>query len=147
MRGTRAIGVLLLAACGGGAMAGGSGMGPLPSIEELQAVERWQVVQLPGVSVLPETEPPTLQFEANGRASGRSGCNQFGGGFERTAESLTFSQLISTKMACPGNRMDVEAAYLGALQATRSATLSDGALSLLAEDGSLLARLVPAGGT
>lgn len=134
---------VLIAACGGGAMTSG-GAGAQPALDALRAVEQWEVVQLPGVSTLPGTDRPTLMFGADDRVSGRTGCNQYGGGFERTEQSFTFTQMVSTRMACTdGNRMEVEAAWLRALEATRSLSLEDRALSLLGADGALLARLVP----
>lgn len=136
------LGLVLLSACGSATVAGGGGS--QPTVDALLAVDRWEVVQLPGVSALPETNGPTLAFTADGRASGTTGCNQYGGGFERTDTSFTFTQMVSTRMACQeGNRMEVEAAWLRALEATRSLTLADQVLSLFAEDGALLARLVP----
>lgn len=138
-------GLIVLAACGGSAAtAGGPAFGAVPTVEALQAVETWQVVQLPGVAALPTTDRPTMQFTEDGSVAGRTGCNQYSGSYERTDAGVTFGQMVSTRMACPDGRMEVETAFLAALEATRSLALNDQALSLLGEDGMLLARLVPA---
>lgn len=138
-------GLIVLAACGGGAaMGGGPAFGAVPTAEALQAVAEWQVVQLPGVAALPSTDRPTMQFTEDARVAGRTGCNQYSGSYERTDASVTFGQMVSTRMACPGGRMELETAFLAALDATRSLALNDQALSLLGEGGTLLARLVPA---
>lgn len=140
---------LAVAACGGSSMAGGGGGDDdrMPSVEELQAGGVWELVQLPGIGALPATNRPSLEFEVEGRVGGRTGCNQFGGEFTRTEDALTFGELISTKMACTeGNRMEVEAAFVGALQNTRGATLEERTLTLVSADGSVLARLVSTAG-
>ncbi|MFN4025235.1 MAG: META domain-containing protein [Hyphomonas sp.] len=44
--------------------------------------------------------PLSIRFDKEGRASGFSGCNSFGGGYEESAGKVTFSPLASTLMAC-----------------------------------------------
>ncbi|TVP52537.1 MAG: META domain-containing protein [Halomonadaceae bacterium] len=79
----------------------------------LQGVE-WQVQQLGGQPV--QDLGLTLQFTPEGRVSGHSGCNRFFGQYQLTGEGLTIGSLGSTKMACPGDPMTVEAHFLEQLQ-------------------------------
>src|SRR5262245_18186693 len=60
----------------------------------------------------------------SGRVAGFSGCNQYGGPFTITADSIKFGALFSTKMACVDWPMEVESKYLGALAAITSYSLS-----------------------
>jgi uncharacterized lipoprotein YbaY/heat shock protein HslJ len=72
------------------------------------------------------------------RVRGFAGCNNFFGGYRLDDQSLSFSQIGSTMMACPGG-MDTEQAFLQALGATTRAEVSGQILSLYAND-QLLAR-------
>jgi heat shock protein HslJ len=63
--------------------------------------------------VLPNA-PITLTFDVNG-AGGSSGCNTYGGAFAYNAGALTFSNIISTLMACEEPIMTQESTYLAAL--------------------------------
>ena len=47
---------------------------------------------------LPDVDT-TLTFE-NGQMSGNVGCNGFGGGYELSGETITFSGIMSTMMFC-----------------------------------------------
>ena len=61
----------------------------------------------------------TLAF-AEGRVSGRGGCNHYSGPVEIGAQTLKIGALISTKMACVENGlMQQESAYLNALQSAQ----------------------------
>lgn len=135
-----------LIACGGAATSGGGA--PAMSTEEAQAALRanaWELVQLPGISTLPGSERPFLEFGEDGRATGYSGCNQMGGAYDVDGTSLTFGPMVMTRRACLDNRQEVENTFARAIEATARLRVQDGALSLLGEDGGLLARLVPRG--
>lgn len=101
----------------------------------------WTLVEVNGMPVDPAAlnRPATLLLDDQGRASGNSGCNQFGGSYTLEGADLHFGGIAMTRMACPG-RMDVETAYAAALEATRAWRLTDGMLELLADDV-VLARL------
>ena len=86
----------------------------------------------------------TLSTE-DSRASGSSGCNQMGGAYTLNGESLQFSQMISTKMACEPQLMDQESRIHAALEATRRWAISGDTLILYADGDSVGARLIPAG--
>ena len=59
---------------------------------------------------------PYFRFGEDGRVSGHGGCNSFGGGYTLNGRKVTFSQMFSTRMACPGEIMTVEHNFLQALE-------------------------------
>lgn len=87
--------------------------------QDTLAAHDWEAFELKGKPISTPT-PVTLSF-TEGRASGRSGCNQYSGAVEYGARSIRFQAMISTKMACAGEGvMQTEADYLQALQAAES---------------------------
>lgn len=79
---------------------------------------------------------PALQFDLkNGKVFGNNGCNQLNGGVEVEGESLTFGQMVSTKMACQGN---MESRFMDALQQVNRYTVRQGELMLLSENDTLM---------
>ncbi|MEX1071447.1 MAG: META domain-containing protein [Anaerolineales bacterium] len=102
---------LLLAACTPGA-----------SGHEL-AGTNWQLVSIDGNAQVGEAiggQPVTISFESNGQVGGSGGCNSYGGSYEANASAgaITFSEIVSTLMACMDNGiMEVEASYFAALNA------------------------------
>ena len=59
----------------------------------------------------------TLAFSEAGKIAGNGSCNRFFGSAEINGNSIKFSALGSTRMACPEEVMNQEAKYLEALQA------------------------------
>ena len=112
------------------------------------ASTRWQLVPAEDASAAPGegVRVPFLQLtEADGRASGFSGCNRYSGSYTRAGESqLRFGQMASTRMACPG-RMEQEQRYLAMLSTVRAYDIDDRLLTLLDEQGNELARFTPGG--
>lgn len=62
----------------------------------------------------------TIAFTADGRLAGTAGCNRYFGNYEARGEALAISQVGATRMACPPPAMEVERAYLAALDAVRA---------------------------
>lgn len=89
---------------------------------------------------------PTLQFAADGTASGSTGCNRFSTAAKADGRGgLSFSPTAVTKMAClDGDRMAVETRFLEALSATRGARHQGSRLLLLDADDRVLIELDPA---
>jgi len=52
--------------------------------------------------------------------SGSAGCNSYGGAFQYNAGTLTFTNLVTTLMACEESVNAQETAYMGALMAATS---------------------------
>lgn len=86
----------------------------------------------------------TLHFSQDGQAGGSAGCNSFGAQYQTSDGQISFSQVISTLMACADeNVMTQEHAYLQALQAAGTYTLSEGRLTLTTQDGNTVLNFVP----
>lgn len=94
----------------------------------------WTLTQIDGAAV-DASVGATLTFSADGKATGVGGCNGFGGSYSTSGTNVTFSELVSTEMACIGPKMDVETQYLGALQGTDSFSLSGDALVISGANG------------
>lgn len=89
----------------------------LASVTACQAADlsgtTWTVTRLAGAELT--DRPPTLEIEGNA-VSGFAGCNRYAGKVEIKGDSLRFSRLIATRMACLGPGMAVEDAFLKALE-------------------------------
>src|SRR5262249_3668567 len=117
---------LLLAGCtgAGGPPASGSIVGPV-----------WVAEEIAGAAAIGDA-PITLQLGADNRASGRGGCNGYGGPYTLAGDALSFGPLAATKMACAPEAMDQEQRYFDALaKVKRYAVADDGALLLVTEEG------------
>lgn len=79
-----------------------------------------------------------LRFEA-GRVGGLGGCNRFGAKYVLDGDLLSFSPLMSTRMACRPDLMRAEQAFFEMLGKVRSMTLAGETLTLLDGDGAVLA--------
>lgn len=85
------------------------------------------------VSSIPDNVPATIQFNADGSVGISPGCNSVGGSYAINENSITFSELITTDMACIGPRGDVEAAVMAVLSAESITFAIDaGSLTLMA---------------
>lgn len=74
----------------------------------------------------------TLQFDDAGHGGGSAGCNSYGGDYEIENDSITFSPIVSTMMACADEDvMDQEQRYLTALQAASRYELQDDGQQLM----------------
>ena len=74
---------------------------------------RWQVESIitgDAVSSLPAAVEAHMTFTADGRVSGSTGCNQFSGAYQATADTITFGQIGMTKKACTGGANTLEMA-------------------------------------
>jgi heat shock protein HslJ/uncharacterized membrane protein len=78
----------------------------------------------------------TMAFDSEGRVNGKGGCNRYMGGYELTAERLTFKPAAASMMACPPPAMEIEQAFFAALP-TVTGVRADGAgrLVLTKADG------------
>jgi copper homeostasis protein (lipoprotein) len=103
----------------------------------------WRLDELNGKAVTtPEgmKEPSLVLATEDSRAHGFAGCNNFFGQFETADDSLAFSAMGATMMACPEG-MDTEQGFLAALGATARYEISGLFLELYDADNKLLARL------
>jgi len=100
----------------------------------------WTIASINDAAPAAERET-AMRFTAD-RVSGNAGCNSFGGGYSFVGGVMTMTQLISTKMACPGPGMGQESAVFKILQRPLTVTAEeDGSLTLSSEAGTI--RLTP----
>lgn len=101
----------------------------------LQGV-RWKLTAMGGQAV---ALPAWLQFLPDGRLAGSNGCNRLMGAYDISGEGVRFSQLATTRMACPSDIM-AQAGKLDQYLASVHGFSFDaqGALVLKAEQGDLL---------
>ncbi len=119
---------LLLAGCVGAAERAGQGAGAI--VGPVRVAE-----DIAGAAASGEA-PITLQLGADGNASGRGGCNGYGGPYTPAGDALRFGPLAATKMACAPALMDQEQRYFDTLaQVARYAVADDGALLLTTAEG------------
>jgi heat shock protein HslJ len=97
-------------------------------------VGTWLLEDLGGRGVVDMVQT-TIEFEADGRASGNGGCNRFTGSYVFEGGGLTFGPLAGTKRMCPEAMMDQEDRFHRALGAAASVTV-DGPFLLIYFDGS-----------
>ncbi|MBE9602386.1 DUF4377 domain-containing protein [Pedobacter sp. MC2016-24] len=72
---------------------------------------KWKLIQMDGVTQ--ENSPVYMVFDAVKKSvHGKSGCNGFFGGFERTEGKLSFKQMAGTMMACSDERNKLEHQFL-----------------------------------
>lgn len=88
---------------------------------------------------MPEVPRPTLTLSLPDRANGFAGINRYFGTVDFDRESMRFPRIGATRMAGPPERMELERAFLGALERTRTFRLSGNELTLLGEGGTVTA--------
>lgn len=78
-------------------------------------VGSWRLANLGGKGV-PASITTTLEIAADGKVSGRGGCNGFGGTATIQGRVIRFSRMVSTMMACEPDKMAQEQRFLKALE-------------------------------
>ena len=100
----------------------------------------WKLLELGGTAVsVPEggREPHLILAGNDSRLRGHGGCNSFFGQFDHDGDSLRFSAIGSTMMACPEG-MEAEDAFLQALQGVNRFGISGLFLTLYRDDQPLV---------
>jgi heat shock protein HslJ len=122
--------LLFIVGCTGGGGPGGAGEKPASIVGP-----EWRVEEIAGAPVSGES-PITLKLDAGGGASGRGGCNSYGGSYALAGDALHFGPMAATRMACAPALMDQEQRYFDTLaKVERYAVADDGALLLETGDG------------
>lgn len=112
--------------------------------ETTKAFERttWQLTDLAGASVtgVPKGREAHLFFDEGPpqRALGSTGCNRLAASYSLRGSGLKFGPMATTKMACLEG-MELEQAFLAALQAVDGWRIVDRRLVLLDTSGAPLA--------
>ncbi|NWN83954.1 MAG: META domain-containing protein [Halomonas sp.] len=73
------------------------------------------------------------------RLAGSTGCNRMMGQFEHKGDRLSFDQVATTMMACPGEVMELERAFLEALDSVETWQVKGDSLALIGAEGEALA--------
>jgi heat shock protein HslJ/uncharacterized protein YecT (DUF1311 family) len=105
----------------------------------------WWVTEIDGKALAAGVEA-SFAIDAEGRVSGRGGCNRYFGSAEIAGDRLDIGELGSTRMACPEPAMGEEQRLLAALGGVAGWRIEAGRLQLEAEDGTVLVRLEQAAG-
>ena len=71
-----------------------------------------------------------LAFNKDGTITGNSGCNGFGGNYEVDGDKITFSEVVSTLMACDDPRMEQEGVVQQVLTNTATYKIEGNTLTL-----------------
>lgn len=100
----------------------------------------WQPVRLGEMRIADDTRM-FIQFEADGRAFGHSGCNRFTGQFDLNDGELNIGPLAGTRMACPEPAMSFELSFHEALDSASSASATEQFLTLNNALGDTVMRL------
>jgi copper homeostasis protein (lipoprotein) len=99
----------------------------------------WRLVELEGRPMpapSDSTRAPGFTLLVDGhKVQGSAGCNRMMGTYQLTGASLKFGPLATTRMACPA--MDVEQAFLVALDGTTRYEIIGSSLTLYGADGAL----------
>jgi heat shock protein HslJ len=100
----------------------------------------WKVISVNGGGT--QLAPVTIEFGADGRASGNASCNSYSSEYKLDGKSLTFGKTAATMMACSEDLMKAEQNFLATLQGVERGEIApDGALVLHAKDeGRIVAR-------
>lgn len=102
---------------------------------------RWTVETLVSAgmsSSVPAGTAAFVNFTDDGKVTGSTGCNSFGGTAKVDGAKITFGELIMTKMACDGAAGDLEASVLRVLDQALTYRIDGNRLVLEAPDGSSL---------
>jgi putative lipoprotein len=85
----------------------------------------------------------TLEFLADGRVAGSTGCNRYSGAVSIDGSAIRFGPLASTKMACPPPMMDQEQRFSQALAQSVRWRLDGGDLLLFDAGGTQRLHFAP----
>jgi heat shock protein HslJ len=90
-------------------------------------------------SAVPDGIAATAKFEADqGQIAGKAGCNGYSGDYEVDGNSITIGPVATTLMMCEPEVMEVEVAFVAALEAAETFSADEGALEIQYGDGSVL---------
>ncbi|MBP7242379.1 META domain-containing protein [Amaricoccus sp.] len=98
------------------------------------AGSEWRPLTIAG-QPFPEGVEAIVQFGADGRLTGRGGCNRFTGAYSVDGETLTVGPVAATRMACPEPAMSAEAALFAAFEAVATFSRDGADLNFLDADG------------
>jgi heat shock protein HslJ len=89
-----------------------------------------------GSASSPVGEPATLELSDDGTLTGSTGCNSFSGTYELSEDTLTASDLVSTRIACAEEIAKQETAVLTVLTGPAAVAIDGETLTLTGPHGS-----------
>ena len=101
----------------------------------------WRPVSV-GDEAIPEDAGLYLLFEVDGSIKGNGGCNSFFGSLQQADSGIEVGPLGGTRMACPETIMNRETTFMDAVQKLRDFKTTGDGMSLLDEQGNVLASFV-----
>lgn len=103
---------------------------------------QWTLAEVNGKVPENETSQAYIKLsEKTQRVEGSGGCNRLMGSYQLDGRKLHFKETATTMMACDGDVMSLERAFLAALGTTESYRIHNSTLTLLGKNGKVLARL------
>lgn len=116
---------------------------PVQDPSAVLAGTEWRIEDIVGRPVIGDA-PATLRIEADGRISGRTGCNLFTGSAQVSENKIRFGPLTTTRSVCPPALMEQEHRLTAAFEAARSFSIDEsGVLHLEGEYEPFLLRASP----
>ncbi len=85
----------------------------------------------------------TLTFDDKGSVTGNGGCNSLGGTYKLDGDQITFSEVVSTLMACDDARMAQESIVTQVLSGSAKYEIKDNTLTLTNNDMVLIFSSAP----
>jgi len=80
----------------------------------------------------------TMAFDTEGRVSGTTGCNRYTAAYRAEGDTLRFSAVAATRLACPDQALtEQEQAFLRALESVATLHFEGDRLDLRQADGAL----------
>lgn len=115
----------------------GAGLAACAPVPAALEPSDWQVTRLDG-RALSADDRVTMQF-AEGRVAGVSGCNRYTGPLMMGEDNaIGFGLLATTRMACPGEAAQIEAAFLHQMGRIDAYRIERGALVLFARGAEVM---------
>jgi heat shock protein HslJ len=102
---------------------------------------KWQLTNIAGKAPLADVTI-TLNFSKDA-IGGNDGCNTYGGSYKVSKDKLTFGEdIFSTMMYCTDEIAVQTQAYYETLKQTTTYKITDGSLSLVDSNGTVLAEFI-----
>lgn len=120
---------IALAACAAPATTRPAAQPNLPAEQPELPGTRWVLTDLNGTAPIAD-RAPTLEFGADGRATGTGSCNQYFGSYTIDGGTLNVGQLGSTMMACEEPVMQQEISFLQTLGTAAIFTVAGDTLTI-----------------
>jgi heat shock protein HslJ len=97
----------------------GLGDGPAATVRNVE----WRAVDIGGQPAITSHRPASMRLDAQGRAGGSGGCNQWHAQYRIEGSKISFSQIGSTRMLCEGPAGEQENVFFAMLQSVDRYTL------------------------